>query len=573
MKAKYFFTPLILVTLLVALWGTLHQTASRAAPSDLPVFPGAEGFGTTTPAGSGRHLSPAYTRVYKVTNLDARGSGTLRECVEASVPRVCVFEVSGTIEINDRLNIDSPYITIAGQTAPSPGITLKGATLVVRTHDVLVQHLRVRVGDRGGVYPDDRDGIGLTGSGDRDVYNAVIDHCSVSWAIDGNVDFWGDNVNDVTVSNSIISEALHYSLHSEVRHSTGMLIGRHANRVAVHHSLFAHNNHRNPVVQPDTETELVNNLFYNWGPWGHTVFSDGDGSEPLFSNVIGNYYKPGNNTQDYKPIEISDGLDSSSEIYVKGNVGPWRPTDSGDEWIIVSGDEDLYRSLTPAVERSVLTVHPTEEAFEYVLSHAGARPTDRDEVDMRIVDDVRNETGWIIDSQDDVDGWPDLDENYRALILPANPNGDDDGDGYTNLEEWLHAFAHGIEGSGFTLHAYPSAQAVDPGGVAQYNIEVQPFGDFTGVVILSVTNPSSRLEVSLTSTIVAPSEQVTLTVVDEPDGSTQLLPGLMYSIPILGSSGNISGTLDVNPITSTLDVNLLVGGSRFYLPRVMIENP
>jgi len=573
MKTKYIFTFAILVTLFLASWGTLHQTASRAAPSDLPVFPGAEGFGTTTPAGSGRHLSPAYTRVYKVTNLDARGSGTLRECVEASGPRVCVFEVSGTIEINDRLDIDSPYITIAGQTAPSPGITLKGTTLAIRTHDVLVQHLRVRVGDRGGTYPDDRDGIGMAGSGDRDVYNVVIDHCSVSWAIDGNIDFWGENVNDVTVSNSIISEALQDSLHSDGTHSTGMLIGRHAKRIAVHHSLFAHNNHRNPAIQTDTETELVNNLFYNWGPWGHTTFSDGDGSEPLFSNIIGNYYLPGINTQDYKPIEISDGLDTSSEIYVKGNIGPWRWTDSGDEWIMVYGDEDLYRSFSPAVERSVLTVHPTEEAFEYVLSHAGARPTDRDEVDMRVVDDVRNETGWIIDSQDDVDGWPDLDENYRALYLPANPNGDDDGDGYTNLEEWLHACSCPIEGQGFTLHVDPSAQAIYPGGTAQYHIEVQPFGGFSDVVTLTVNNPWSNLDVSLTSAVLEPSEQVTVTVVDETYGSTQLLPGRWYDISILGSNRNISGTLDFSTITDTLDVGLLVGGTRFFVPMLLKENP
>jgi hypothetical protein len=108
--------------------------------SPLPVFPGAIGFGSTTVAGRGG-------QVLKVINLNPSGPGSLHAAVSASGPRVVVFEVSGTIRITSDMVIQNPYITIAGQTAPSPGILIRGAALTIATHDVLVQHIRVRAGD------------------------------------------------------------------------------------------------------------------------------------------------------------------------------------------------------------------------------------------------------------------------------------------------------------------------------------------------------------------------------------------------------------------------------------------
>lgn len=119
------------------------------AGQSLPIIPGASGFGIGTLAGSGRHLNPPGTRIIKVTNLNTRGPGSLREAIEADGPRVVVFEVSGNIDFRPygMLVISKPYITIAGQTAPSPRVTMVGCELVVRTHDVLIQHIRVRIGD------------------------------------------------------------------------------------------------------------------------------------------------------------------------------------------------------------------------------------------------------------------------------------------------------------------------------------------------------------------------------------------------------------------------------------------
>jgi len=138
----------------------------------LPVFPGAEGFGTNTVAGRGG-------TVYRVTNLNDSGSGSLRDCVNKSGPRVCIFEISGTIAINNDLSINNPYITIAGQTAPSPGITIRNFPIRPKTHDVLIQHIRVRTGDTGGGDRKNRDAFGVEGN---NPYNIVMDHVSASWA-------------------------------------------------------------------------------------------------------------------------------------------------------------------------------------------------------------------------------------------------------------------------------------------------------------------------------------------------------------------------------------------------------
>jgi pectate lyase len=429
------------------LFGPVDETLVAGASVALPVFPGAEGFGTATPAGSGRHLSSPDTAIYRVTNLNSSGPGSLREAVEASGPRTVVFEVSGTIEDGAYLTIRNPYITIAGQTAPSPGITLKGTTLRIWTHDVLIRHLRIRVGDKGGVDPDSRDGIAIfNGQGRYDVYNVVVDHCSVSWAIDGCIDITQDGIHDVTVSNCFVTETLDNSIHPEGRHSRAMLIRDCVERISVHHTLFAHNDRRNPRVVPPAETELVNNVVYNWERLAF-CYGPGDGSRPpMFSNAIGNYYKEGLDRQINGPILVQDSLDPLSKVYVQGNIGPNRPADSLPEWDIAEeGDETTYRSNTPVVTRAVQTVLPAEQAFDHVLDHSGARPRDRDAVDERIVNDVRNGTGHIINSQDEVGGWPVLAENHRTLDLPSNPNSVG-ADGYTNLEAWLDTYAKEIEG-------------------------------------------------------------------------------------------------------------------------------
>lgn len=224
---------------------------------------GISGFGMDTPGGIGGKL-------IKVTNLNADGPGSLRAAVEAKEPRIVVFEVGGVIDLNrSNITIKNPFITIAGQTAPSPGITIIRGGLSIRTHDVRIQHIRVRPGDAGqpprsGWEPD---GISVSGA---EAYNVHIDHCSVSWAVDENISVSGPRTlgaektaRKVTISNSIIAEALDYSSHKKGRHSKGVLVHDFVTEVAVIGNLFAHNARRNPYFKANSTGVVVNNLIYN----------------------------------------------------------------------------------------------------------------------------------------------------------------------------------------------------------------------------------------------------------------------------------------------------------------------
>src|SRR5688572_25035631 len=161
-------------------------TLGAATAQARPVIPGAAGYGMETVAGRGG-------KVYKVTNLNASGAGSLKACVsDATGPRVCVFEVSGTIRITTDMMVRNGNLTIAGQTAPSPGITIRGAALRIQANDILIQHIRVRAGDDpNGPDPDNRDSLKIEGNDSRQVRNIVIDHCSFSWAIDETASVWG----------------------------------------------------------------------------------------------------------------------------------------------------------------------------------------------------------------------------------------------------------------------------------------------------------------------------------------------------------------------------------------------
>ena len=165
-----------------------HPTSGNPLPDEtlvaedpeIPVIPNSVGYGITTPAGRGGVI-------YKVTSLEDAGIGTLRECVEALGPRVCVFETSGVIQLAGELKISNPNITIAGQTAPSPGVMLYGAQMVIRTQDVLIQHLGVRLGDplngQEAQDADVRDCISIREGSDR----IILDHLSLAWGTDENL--------------------------------------------------------------------------------------------------------------------------------------------------------------------------------------------------------------------------------------------------------------------------------------------------------------------------------------------------------------------------------------------------
>ena len=410
--------------------------AADPGPPTLPVLPGLEGFGVRTPAGRGG-------AILRVTNLSDTGPGSLRAAVEAGGPRVIVFEVSGTIVLASRLEIEDPFVTIAGQTAPSPGITLRGAPLQIDTHDVLVQHLRIRVGDDTATLAAEAlDGLQIYGS---DVYNVVVDHLSISWAVDENLSAsTAGNRRDITIRYTIVSEGLSHTPHPEGEHSKGMFFGDGTGNVAVVRSLLAHNRDRNPYYKAGSRGLFVNNVVYDWGAGAATDF-DGDGVTPQFGSVVGNVYVGGLDTGTDLPIAVNGGVAPTSRFYVHDNALN-RAAPPGDPWALVSNDAGTaIRTTTPPVWTSPLGVLPVGEVEAVVLANAGARPRDRDAVDARIVTQVATGSGVIIDRPADVGGWPVLEERQRPLTLPPDPHGDEDGDGYTNLEEWLHGLAAELE--------------------------------------------------------------------------------------------------------------------------------
>jgi pectate lyase len=439
--------------------GPVTTPGDATGTADIPAFPGAEGFGAYTVGGRGG-------RVITVTNLNDRGPGSLRSACEISEPRIIVFAVGGTINLRNTIQIRDPFITIAGQTAPGDGISLSGDGISIHTNNVVIRGLRVRVGDDpDGSNPNERDGISIGSVQDVEIYNVIVDHCSISWAIDENTSI-NNGVHDVTFQWNIISEGLYNSIHNKGPHSMGMLIGKNeVTRVSVHHNYFAHNYARNPRIALDVDAEVVNNLIYNYGSSATKL---APGAEV---NAIGNIYQPGSDTEiqlgDSKRDKVRgiliDSINGSDFLlYVKENIGPGRLSNDGNEWGVVFGDKaEQFRSMdpVPGFEPTGIKEHSVDGLAEIILADAGAIIPIRDAIDSRVVEDFRNQTGKVIDSQNEVGGWvimadaegpldsdndgmPDTWEEDNGL----NPNDaadsklDRNNDGYTNVEEYINSF-------------------------------------------------------------------------------------------------------------------------------------
>ncbi|MCK5642236.1 MAG: hypothetical protein KAJ19_15630 [Gammaproteobacteria bacterium] len=453
-----------------------------------PVFPGAVGFGTDTSAGFYR-AGKKTPIIYVVTNTNhstglpgnstrngvSVKTGSFLQCLNhnpgINVPKVILFEVSGTINATSypyTYYIKHPYTTIAVQTAPSPGITLRNITLDCPTHDVLVQHIRSRVGDAvKGEKPDIRRPLQMSCmTGHSDVYNVVFDHCSGSWAIDTSGLFWeegGLNIYDCTWSNSIFSEALRNSLHSKGPHSMGIVLNRGANNIAFIKNFLVNTNSRNPKTSSSYGSNVVvNNYIYNPGEF-NTQFEVYDG--PVLSSIVGNMVEGGPSTYStaYQNFPSIKAISGTSKIYLDDNKcgkesWEWYTQRSASDWShvrwrTVTDMTNDVRVLSPPTWPTGLVAMDVDDVKAYVLANAGARPADRDSADQRVVNHAKSNgrQGAIIDSPSDVGGWPILARNTRnigtmANPIPASPHHDDDGDGYTNLEEWLHTLAAIVEG-------------------------------------------------------------------------------------------------------------------------------
>ncbi|MGH9381473.1 MAG: pectate lyase family protein [Thermoanaerobaculia bacterium] len=418
--------------------------AHRDYRGELSVFPGAEGFGSTTRAGRGG-------QVLRVTNLADSGPGSFRAAVTASGPRTVVFEVGGIIRLKSQIRVREPFLTIAGQTAPSPGITLAGDVLRFETHDVLMQHMRIRVGagtSSTSTPPKVRDGLGVRTNdrGEPHTYNIYIDHCSISWAFDENVSLWYSNVYDITIRNSIISEAIAYNRDKMI--SFGMIVGYGQRRVSVLRNLFAHNGDRNPKFTKDNSGLVVNNVIYNVGNAAITTGAPPPAAPTLLS-VVGNVYIPGQDSRRSRQMVLAQNGHRDSRLFVDDNIGPFG---NEDPWSVVDNRVGRHiRADARPVDVAPLTVLPAVRAYGHVLASAGARPRDRDAVDRRVVNDVRRGTGRLLERPSQVAALPSARATHRPLRPPSSLTADTDGDGYTDVEEWLHCMAAEVESGSRSL--------------------------------------------------------------------------------------------------------------------------
>lgn len=421
------------------------------AQAQLPAFPGAQGAGAFSLGGRGG-------RALHVSNLDDDGPGSLRAAVEADGPRTVVFDVGGTIRLRRPLTIANGRITIAGQTAPGGGITLRDHALRIEADDVVVRFIRSRLGDKGG---ENEDAISVI-SGQR----IILDHVSASWGTDETLSVspnWrrGDRLGDVTVQWSIISESLCGPQPQRVKHCYGSLVGAaRGARISFHHNLWAYHAGRMPrpanKVPPGQDPlggflEFRSNLFYDWG--GLQAGYDSGPAAVLHLSFVDNNYVPGPNS---RGSIIYENRNPFSRGWFAGNA--FGGLVLADQWSHVLSRTPGFR-LNGPVNVAPVKAEPADSASRRVLASAGASLV-RDTVDERVVAGVSSRGGGLIASEEDVGGWPALargtpradrdgdglpDEWERQHGLnPADSSDgarDSNGDGYTNLEEWLNSLA------------------------------------------------------------------------------------------------------------------------------------
>ena len=394
-------------------WEAMHNIDWTPESAGPVAFEGAEGCGKYSAGGRGG-------KVYVVNSLEDDGTeGTLRYAVEAEGPRIITFSVSGDIWLNGPLNIENPYISILGETAPGNGITVRRHNVFITADHTVIRHMRFRMGSEAGI---EADALGA-----KRCSNIIIDHCSISWATDENASFY--NINDATIQWCIISEALNQSVHHKGAHGYGGIWG--GRNVTFHHNLFAHNNSRNPrfdhpriysgqeLLTGRGTVDFTNNVVYNWGM--KAIY----GGEEGWFNVRGNFFRPGPATShlDGEWLEISTSKTTSmipGNFFIEGNVYDVSAVRKGNrkgnlpDMEKIASHQDSYKMSSVSQPFGIhvgLEAQDACKAYKAVLRNAGASKK-RDDIDRRIVREVRKGSAFysgsvsgvpgIIDSESDI---------------------------------------------------------------------------------------------------------------------------------------------------------------------------
>lgn len=429
------------VAALTAALGLVDSALAQPAGEAPLAFPGALGWAAATPGGRGG-------RVIRVTTLAGEGPGSLRAAIEATEPRIVVFEVGGVIDLDMKtLRIASPNVTIAGQTAPSPGITLIRGGIDVATHDVILQHVRVRPGEAGQAKGS---GWGEDAfSSQAGAHDIIVDHCTFTWATDENLsasgprftgatpDEWRAGTSHrITFTYNIIAEGLADSSHAKFEHSKGSLIHDNVTDILIYGNLYAHNFERSPLFKGGVRGAIVNNFIYDPGAralhynlqpleWGSAAFQNGR------MTVVGNTLRAGPSTHDDIAFMMLGG-GGDLDYYGRDNVAVDRlglPLPMFGRYTTTAAR--IVEHAAPLDWPAGLEALPAVEVETWVLKNAGARPWDRDPHDVRILADVAEGRGKIIDSEAEVGGYPTVKPTKRpfdpaqwdlATMTPRTPD-------------------------------------------------------------------------------------------------------------------------------------------------------
>lgn len=408
----------------VAIFATVLAFTPLAARAE-PAFPGAVGWASETQGGRGG-------QVIRVTNLNKSGPGSLKAALETKGPRIVVFEVAGVIDLGrSTLEITEPYLTIAGQTAPSPGITIIKGGIDLKAHDVIIRHIRVKTGADGQAK---RSGWEADAFSTIGAYNVIVDHCSFTWALDENMsasgprfnganpDEWRKNTShNITFSYNLAAEGLADSSHPKGEHSKGSLIHDNATDIFFYRNIWAHNVERSPLLKGGVHAAMANNLIYDPGKravhynlmaleWGDNPYQDGQLS------AIGNVMRAGPSTDPDLPFLMLGG-DGDLHYYGQDNIA----VDKHGNKLPMFGrygetKAKLIEDKKPNNWPAGITLLPSRDVETHVLARAGARPWDRDADDIRVLFFIAEGRGEIINDEKDISAYPVVKEVHAPFV-------------------------------------------------------------------------------------------------------------------------------------------------------------